>query len=550
MRTKRIASLAMVTVLAAGQLLAGCGSGSGKTDGNASGGSTGGSGKYQTTYGSKQFDNVKLTVELFDRSNAPNGSTITDNRWTKYCQDAMAKVGIDLEFVPVPRSDEVTKMQTMMASQSSPDITLTYTYSYAQSYFDQGGIWDLTDFIDGEDEAKNLKAYLGKDVLDIGRNEDGRLYGVVAKRATTAQDNIYIRKDWLDELGLDVPETPDELLDAAKQFVEKNPGEVSNPIGLWPCMADAARMAFSQVVDDPVKSKVAFSDGYVWDYYDPGQKEFFKWLNDAYNSGTMMPEYYTLKGIGASSSSGEDQYKSYIVNGQVGCFMDNVNYAFDVLRGSLMTTLQENVPDAEFVSIPGLKNVNDGKVHTRGYSLGGLIAFVPKTASEETVEAAVTYLDWLCTKEGGFVIYHGFEGEHYEMKDGVPAVIDVNYNATDKDWIRTDLFLTGNQGYFDSEDEFNKTTATEQPQYADYVIKSYEDSVAGECFHTDPYIAPSMTELQTDLGLVNGKYEVACITCAPSEFEATWDEFMTELENAQIQKIISEREEYFKSKAQ
>ena len=76
-------------------------------------GAEGGESKYQTTYGSKQFDGVTISVELFDRSNAPEGSTILENRWTKYAQDAMAEVGINLEFVAVPRGDEVSKMQTM-----------------------------------------------------------------------------------------------------------------------------------------------------------------------------------------------------------------------------------------------------------------------------------------------------------------------------------------------------------------------------------------------------------------------------------------------------
>ncbi|MDY6333230.1 MAG: hypothetical protein SPL56_00345, partial [Lachnospiraceae bacterium] len=101
-------------------------------------------GQYQTTYGDKNFDNVTITVELFDRSNAPEGSTITDNRWTKYVNEEMNKVGINVEFIPVPRSDEVTKMQTMVGSQTAPDITITYTYAYAEDYFNQGGTWDLS----------------------------------------------------------------------------------------------------------------------------------------------------------------------------------------------------------------------------------------------------------------------------------------------------------------------------------------------------------------------------------------------------------------------
>ena len=131
--------------------------------------------QYQTTYGSKMFDNVTITVELFDRSNAPEGSTITENKWTEYVNQEMNKVGINVEFVPVPRWDEITKMQSMVAGQTAPDLTLTYTYAYAEDYFNQGGIWDLTEFIDGPDQALNMKEYLGQEVLDIGRNPDGKL---------------------------------------------------------------------------------------------------------------------------------------------------------------------------------------------------------------------------------------------------------------------------------------------------------------------------------------------------------------------------------------
>ena len=62
---------------------------------------------YQTTYGDKQFDNVTIQVELWDRENAPAGSTITENRWTKYVQEEMGKVGINVEFVPVPRGEDL-----------------------------------------------------------------------------------------------------------------------------------------------------------------------------------------------------------------------------------------------------------------------------------------------------------------------------------------------------------------------------------------------------------------------------------------------------------
>ena len=240
MKKKVISSMLAVSMLAA--TLFGCGSqpGSGEATSNAGGGesqpvqssdtaggddSQGGqaqASQYQTTYGSKMFDNVTITVELFDRSNAPDGSTITENKWTEYVNQEMNKVGINVEFVPVPRWDEVTKMQSMVAGQTAPDLTLTYTYAYAEDYFNQGGIWDLSEFIDGADQALNMKEYLGQDVLDIGRNGDGKLYGIVAKRATTAKSNICIRKDWLDDLNLSMPTTPDELYNVVEQMTKKD----------------------------------------------------------------------------------------------------------------------------------------------------------------------------------------------------------------------------------------------------------------------------------------------------------------------------------------
>ena len=166
---------------------------------------------------------MTLTVELFDRSNAPQGTTVTDNRWVKYAKEEMAKVGINLEFVAVPRSEEVTKIQTMMAAGTAPDIALTYTRSIAEDYFNQGGTYDLSSYVDGEGQAENLKAYLGEDVLNVARDGDGQLWAIAARRATAAKDNLFIRKDWLDKLGMEIPTTTDELYQVLKAFKENNP---------------------------------------------------------------------------------------------------------------------------------------------------------------------------------------------------------------------------------------------------------------------------------------------------------------------------------------
>lgn len=503
-----------------------------------------GQSKYQTTYGSKQFDDVTITVELFDRSSAPEGSTITDNKWTDYVNEQMGKVGIHVEFVTVPRNDEVTKMQTMMASGTAPDITVTYTYSYAEDYFNQGGIWDLSEFINGEDQAQNMKAYLGEDVMNIARTANDELYGIVAKRATTAESNIFLRKDWLEKLGLEVPTTPDELYNVLDQMVNNNPDGLSNVVGitLWGlndasnsvCYRNNMTMAFSQLTDSQKELDIAHGIDY---YYDPGLREYFRWANKLYNAGLLDQEFYTMT---------TDSFNSDIVTGQEAAFESNVNYNVDVLRGSLLKTLQENNTEADIISIEPLKNVNDGQQYSSAYAPGGLVAFCPKSADEETVEACMTYLDWMCMQEGGFTLYHGFEGEHFDYdENGVPVVKDATYNSTDKDWIRTDIFLTGNQGYFSTVEDFNACTSKEAPGYEEYVINNYENALVGTVVPNTSYTSPSQSELGTDLQLACSQYIIQAVCAPEDEFDAVYDEFMEECEKIGIQKIVDERTAYF-----
>ena len=515
-----------------------------KTPGSSSDNDNASGSKYQTTYGSKMFDDVTITVELYDRSNAPEGSTISNNRWEKYVNEQMNKVGINVKFISVPRSDEISKMQTMMASQTAPDLTLTYTYSHAQGYFKDGGTWDLTEFIAGEDQAQNLKTYLGQDVLDIGRMSTGEYYGIVAKRATTAQSNLFIRKDWLDDLNLAIPTTPDELFDAIYQIKNNHPKGLNNIIGMTffglndttnsVAYRNQLEMAFSQLTHDPKELDIAHGFDY---YYDPGAREYYKFANKCYNAGLLDQEYYTMT---------FDNFNGDIVNSKQAFFEMNVNYNVDPLRGSLMHTLLENDPTAELVSIPPLYNVVDGKQYSPTFAKGGLIAFCTKTASAEVVEACMTYLDWMATEEGGFVLHHGFEGEHFVYDENkVPIVKDPEYNKVDKDWIRTDIFLVGNQGYFATIEDFNACVAAEVPGFEQYVIDNYENAMVGTLVPATSYTSPSTPDIRIDLSLLCSEYLVQAITGPESEFDKTYDKFMQECEKAGIKTIIEERTEYY-----
>ncbi len=551
-RRNRLMATILATTLATGTFLSGCGQDSGSesgrqsemsqnesaensgTDSKAETSSEAGTdteanvsdGACQTTYGDKQFDNVTITVEIFDRSNAPEGSTITDNKWTKYAQEEMGKVGINVEYVAVPRNDETTKIQTMMATGTSPDIIFTYDSGLIKEYFDDGGLYALNEYIDGEDQAKNLKEYVTEDVLDYGRNENGELYAVVARRSTVAMREFFIRKDWLDALGLSVPTTVEEFYAVLQAFKENYPdcvpfySDQMSSVGV-----SVLAHSFLQSVADEKKYNIASSN---FTHIDDGAVEYFRFINKLYNEQLIEPEYYTI-------SDASSELDRLLVNGSVGIVEANVNYNVDPLRGSLLQTLKERDPDAEYVSFAPLQNVNDGKVYNPVYAPSGMYISIPKTA--KNVEACITYLDWLSTTEGGFTLYHGMEGEHFEYADNVPVVIDMEYNASDKDWIRDDIFLVGNSGYYYTEKDFTLAMAQSYGEWADYVIDNYANAGTGTLRYAPVYSSQVRIDHSTELNLVSDEYVVKCITCAESEFDSLMEAYRNELKEAGAEKV-------------
>lgn len=482
---------------------------------------------------------MTITVEVFDRSNAPEGSTVIDNKWTKYINEEMNKVGITVKFVAVPRADEVNKAQLMMASGTGPDIMICYTSSIVEGFYKDGGTYDLSPYVDGMEQAKNLKDYIGKDCMDLGRNQEGELWAIPARRSTTASTNLFIRKDWLDALGLKAPTTKEEMYQVLKEFKKYKPDAFA--ASFWVCtkasdIPGVMAASFLKNIADEKAYAIEGDSATSLLYTDPGFGEYFKWMNGLYNEGLIDPEYYV--------DTTENALKEDFVNGKVGCFESNVNYNVDSLRGSLLKVLQSTDPKADVISIPPLKNENDGEIYNKNYPINGAYLFIPQSA--KNVEAAVTYLDWLATKEGGFTLFHGFEGEHFKYDDsGVPCVIDAGYNTKDKDWTRHDLFLIGNQGYYKTPDEFAKATSKECPGYENYVLDNYKNASMGVVRHDPTFTAPTSTEKNTEISVIREEYFVKLVTCPPDKFDATLQEFKDKLKKAGYDQIMTERTEYY-----
>ncbi len=484
---------------------------------------------------------IEISVMLFDRGKVPAGEGTTDkNRWTEYINQEMAKEGIHVNFVLVPRSEEYQKVPVMMASQTAADIMMTYNSTQVEQWYRQGGLHDLSELL--EKNGQQIIAYNTKDVLDYAKLEDGAQYAIPARRSITAAFNGFIRKDWLDAVGLAVPQTPDELYAVLKAFKEKDPGKIgADKMVAFGYSSDVmANLAYAFMT---YENDVTFRTNHIGlpsgneaghVYADPAFKGYFAFLNKLYNEGLMDPEFFTSK-------LGQKEKEAFVA-GTLGYWEASVGSNVDPLRGGLLQNLKATVPNADMVAIPPFKNVNDGKKYVNEYMPTGAYVFMPKTAKNP--EAAMKYLNFLAG-DGGKTIWFGIEGTHYKLVDGFPVPIDGALNAVQLDWIHHDLFLVGNQGYFKTEEDFIKTTANMLPEYKQHVIDDYTLALDG--YRLRPSNFKSKTELEEagNLDKVNADYKIRAITCKPSEFDETYEKYRSELAKFGIEKVLAEKAEHF-----
>jgi putative aldouronate transport system substrate-binding protein len=223
-----------------------------------------------------------------------------------------------------------------------------------------------------------------------------------------------IRKDWLDELGLSVPETMDEYYNVLKKFkeVKKVDFPYSGDLltaGTWGLFMGAYGIVNGMHIND---GKVIFGQAA------PQYKEYLTTLNKWYKEGLIDKNFASLdtKTINSNMLNGFSGMTQGSGGGTLGLYLDtmkNKRAEFD-LAGSPYPVL--NKGDKPFygqIQLPVPGN------------------YVAVSTSCKNIPAAVRFLNYGYTEEGSMLFNFGIEGESYEMKDGYPTYSDIITNSPD-----------------------------------------------------------------------------------------------------------------------
>ncbi|MBP3361965.1 MAG: extracellular solute-binding protein [Clostridia bacterium] len=173
---------------------------------------------------------VKDQITL--RLAVPSSSMIKDYETNEYTKFLEEKTGINLEFEVL--ADYQNKIQIMLASNTKlPDIIFGGR-SFDDNVLMKYGCNGTGTIIDLEDYMKNYgywldHIYTKSQEPDIEKqlvSADGHRYfmpQVVEQTGNRYPRKAWINKTWLDKLGLEMPETTDDLKEVLRAFVTQDP---------------------------------------------------------------------------------------------------------------------------------------------------------------------------------------------------------------------------------------------------------------------------------------------------------------------------------------
>lgn len=226
-----------------------------------------------------------------------------ENYHEGFVDEAAKEAGIAVEWDTILNADWSNKKAVLMAGGDLPDAFLgSICFSAAEIASNQSAFIALDEYID--ENMPNLKAIMEKDptMKALATSSDGHIYGLPGKKPCRplVSNQMFINQQWLDNLGLEMPQTYEEYYTVLKAFKEQDAngnGDPDDEIPFGQGYADTAMfflLPFGMTLGADGTYTMAIKDGKpaflpTLDSY----REGIKWMNKAYKENLIDPEIFT-----------------------------------------------------------------------------------------------------------------------------------------------------------------------------------------------------------------------------------------------------------------
>jgi putative aldouronate transport system substrate-binding protein len=389
---------------------------SGGKEPNASGLNPGGLNNTEEITGKINYP-IKTDVTLswwhdMDSNMAANFKSMGDTPWGRGLQE---KTGIKIQFISPPIGSANEQFNLIIASGELPDILSRGWSTYPggpEKAIADGIILRHNEIF--EKYAYHLSKYL-KDHPDYDKmtKTDNGVYFqfpfIRGDKKLLLATGLMLRQDWLDELGLQVPETIDEWYTVLKAFKEVK----LSPIPFTFEYTRYMRQISFVFAYDIMRAFYIGKDKKVhWGAMEDGYRDFLVTFAQWYREGLVDSDLPTQN---------EQQISAKITG--------NISGATFGASGSRMGTWTNSArftnPQFKLVGapVPVLKKGTESNIFFADNPVPGNGTAI--TTSCKYPALAARLLDWGYSEEGHLYHNFGIEGESYTMINGYPTYTDV-----------------------------------------------------------------------------------------------------------------------------
>jgi putative aldouronate transport system substrate-binding protein len=316
------------------------------------------------------------------------------------------RTGVNVEFIIPPAGQHGEAFTLLIASDDLPDIISYYWLNSfpggPEKAISDGYIIPLNDYME---YAPNFFNYLkaNPDVEKMVKTDGGNYYGFTFIRGNdwlTIWAGPCVRKDWLDDVGLPIPETVDDWYQMLKAFNEQK--GASAPLTNFNWILWRTHFLFGTY---GVASDFYQANGEV--YYgpiEPGYKQALEVFHRWYSEGLIDPDIATAT---------SDMSNQKMIIGESGAMIGSGGHI-----GELLSQMREVDPNADFIGVkyPVPNKGEKVKISQKDDRyFGGPTACI--TTQCKNIELAMRFCDYLYTEEGYMFANFGIEGETYTMVD-------------------------------------------------------------------------------------------------------------------------------------
>ena len=468
-----------------------------------------------------------LSYFVADDSNA--AIMTTDWNDNEFYQEMERRTGVHLEFEMVSSADYQTNFNLMIASGNLADMIYVGASYYAEGVdaaIDDGYFLDLTDLVD--EYMPNYEKVRTSDVQYelLSTTDSGRLGAVYELRQSKQGPwlGLWIRQDWLDDLGLDTPVTFDDYHEVLTAF--KNEKGATAPLilnfsgsdGEFGTMSGGLNVLNSWQLDET--GKVNFGPSMdAW-------KEYVTIMHQWYTEGLIDPDFM------ATDERTADMAK--VVTGASGLFA-----ALYTMPSVYEAASEDPNMNLAPVNPPVMNEGDEGHIRLRDSYTSGNTAI---SADSENWEVALRWLDYLYTEEGALLANYGVEGDTFEFdENGEPVFTDKILN-NENGWTMTQTvasYLCPSAGIANWSDWTRELAGVPEKDQACYDVWSE--------FSDDWRLPSSVTltqeesteraALYADISTIV-KEQTAQFISGALDIESNWDAYISALEASGMERAI------------